>query len=162
MTAFPPSEPASGSKRLSPARRVVYGVMTVVLVSIVTIVIGELGVRIVAPQPASWLDVYRRHPALPFYALAPHVERLIDTGETRWTVFTDEHGYRVSERDAKAPRPADTASIGSAKIRFNWEELSFSALAMWTTSSTSARPLATTPRLSRYWRPYPGRQKTHR
>ena len=79
--------------------------MTLVLVSIVTIVIGELGVRIVAPQPASWLDVYRRHPALPFYALAPHVERLIDTGETRWTVFTDEHGYRVSERDAwSSPR----------------------------------------------------------
>ena len=109
MTAFPPSEPASGSKRLSPARRVVYGVMTLVLVSIVTIVIGELGVRLAAPQPASWLDVYRRHPTLPFYTLAPHVERFIDTGETRWTVFTDEHGYRVSQRDAKASRPTDTA-----------------------------------------------------
>jgi lysophospholipase L1-like esterase len=95
--------------RLSPGRRVVYGVVVLVLVSMVTIVIGELGVRIAAPQPASWLDVYRRHPTLPLYTLAPHVERLIDTGETRWTVFTDGHGYRASARDAKAPDPTNTA-----------------------------------------------------
>ena len=107
MTAARPSDPRSGSKPLSPGRHVVYGVVTLVLASVVTIVIGELGVRIAAPQPASWLDVYRRHPTLPFYTLAPHVERVIDTGETRWTVFTDEHGYRVSERDSKAPRPTD-------------------------------------------------------
>jgi lysophospholipase L1-like esterase len=109
MTGFPPREPGSGSKPLGPGRRAVYGVVALVLAAFVTIVIGELGVRIAAPQPASWLDVYRRHPTLPFYTLAPHVERLIDTGETRWTVFTDEHGYRVSERAAKAPRPTDNA-----------------------------------------------------
>jgi hypothetical protein len=69
--------------------------------------------------------VYRRHPTLPFYTLAPHVERLIDTGETRWTVFTDEHGYRASERDAKATRPTDTARpvalvLGGCTVALLW------------------------------------------
>jgi hypothetical protein len=29
----------------------------------------ELAVRLIAPQPASWLDIYRCHPMLPFYVL---------------------------------------------------------------------------------------------
>jgi hypothetical protein len=92
-------------------KRILYTAIAVVVVSAAAIAIAEVTVRIAAPQPPSWLDVYRRHPALPTYTLAPRVERLIDTGETRWKVFTDAEGYRVSERDAKTPKPADTRPV---------------------------------------------------
>lgn len=64
-------------------------------------VIGLLGLtvewalRLVAPQPLSWLDVYRRHPKVDTYSLRPDVERYIDTGECRWWVFTDADGLRA-------------------------------------------------------------------
>jgi len=57
---------------------------------------GEVAVRIAAPQPPSWLDVYRRHPVLDTYALLAGVEREVETGEAKWRVVTDENGFRVS------------------------------------------------------------------
>lgn len=62
----------------------------------------EIGVRVVAPQPPSWLDIYRRHPALPFVAIQPNVHATIDTGDARWTVHTDEQGFRVRREGATA------------------------------------------------------------
>jgi len=56
--------------------------------------------RVLAPQPPSWLAIYRRHPVLPCYANQAGFEALVDTGESRWTVFTDERGFRI------APPPA--------------------------------------------------------
>ncbi len=56
----------------------------------------EVLLRLVAPQPPSWLDVYRRHPTLATYTLQTNVERLVDTGESRWTVKSDADGFRVS------------------------------------------------------------------
>jgi hypothetical protein len=69
---------------------------------------AELLLRIAAPQPVSWLDIYRRHPQLPFYTLQPGKYRLVDTGETRWTVYTDGQGYRTGKAahaDRGDPRP---------------------------------------------------------
>src|SRR5690606_15590926 len=70
-------------------------------------VIGEAFLRLAAPQPASWFDVYRRHPTLPFYALQADVDQTIDTGETRWRLLTDGDGFRVSappeQRSRQAP-----------------------------------------------------------
>ena len=60
---------------------------------------AELVLRFVAPQPLSWLDIYRRHPKVDTYSLRPNVERYIDTGECRWWVMTDADGLR-------APPPA--------------------------------------------------------
>jgi SGNH hydrolase-like domain, acetyltransferase AlgX len=60
----------------------------------------EIAVRFVAPQAPSWLDIYRRHPALPLYALQPNVSSRMETGETRWTVISDAEGFRVGRAHA--------------------------------------------------------------
>lgn len=57
--------------------------------------LAEVAVRYIAPQPPSWIDIYRRHPKLPLYALQPSTTRTAETGETRWTVITDAEGHRV-------------------------------------------------------------------
>jgi hypothetical protein len=70
--------------------------LALLLVSaLLSVCLAEGLLRLVAPQPASWLDVYRRHPALPFPALLPNVEREVDAGEGRWTILTDADGLRI-------------------------------------------------------------------
>lgn len=59
--------------------------------------LAELALRVVAPQSPSWLAIYRRHPELPFHALMPDENVLVDTGETRWTVITDGDGFRTGD-----------------------------------------------------------------
>ncbi len=56
----------------------------------------ELTVRLLAPQPPSWLGVHRHHPTLPFFTLDINVNRLVDTGETRYSIHTNEEGFRVA------------------------------------------------------------------
>jgi hypothetical protein len=68
--------------------------------------LGELALRLVAPQPASWLAIYRRHPELPFHGLLPDTRAWLDTGEKRWAVLTDGQGFRVGG----SPRTAPTCS----------------------------------------------------
>jgi hypothetical protein len=68
---------------------------------------AELVVRIVSPQPPSWLAIYRRHPVLPFYSMLPDARLHVDTGETRWDIATDEHGFRF---DPNAPRTSGECS----------------------------------------------------
>lgn len=70
------------------------------IVLVFGLALSEIALRLVAPQPPSWLDVYRQHPVLKTYTLQPDVERLIDTGECRWTVRSDKDGYRVSKIDS--------------------------------------------------------------
>lgn len=65
---------------------------------LVTTLLAELVVRFAIPQPVSWAAVYRRHPVLPIYALQPNVEHHLETGETSWTIYTDEHGFRFDPR----------------------------------------------------------------
>ncbi|MAG31679.1 MAG: hypothetical protein CL908_12395, partial [Deltaproteobacteria bacterium] len=60
-----------------------------------TVGVGELFVRLVSPQPVSWLAIYRSHPDLPFFSMLPNKTLHVDTGETEWTIVTDAHGFRV-------------------------------------------------------------------
>ncbi len=55
----------------------------------------ELLLRVAAPQPPVWLDIYRRHPRLPFFALQPNARYAVDTRETKWTALTDGEGHRM-------------------------------------------------------------------
>jgi lysophospholipase L1-like esterase len=77
-----------------------------------------VAVRIISPQPASWLEIVRRHPSLSFYALDTNVSTLVDTGESRWTVYTDANGFRIPhlpiERQGAAPALAlgDSLTFG--------------------------------------------------
>lgn len=73
---------------------------------IVSAGILELGVRIFAPQPQSWLSIYVSDDELGFYRLEKNRDCLVDTGESRWRVFTDDRGFRVSG-EAKGPRASD-------------------------------------------------------
>lgn len=66
---------------------------------VMTLALCEVVVRVVSPQPPSWLDVYRPHPALPLYTLQAQAHRLVDSGECRWTVRTDAQGFRISSGD---------------------------------------------------------------
>lgn len=71
--------------------------MLLALSAAFSLALGEIAVRIIAPQPPSWLAIYRRHPELPFHALQPAARALVDTGETRWSVATDDEGFRVGD-----------------------------------------------------------------
>jgi hypothetical protein len=97
VAAKPPQSGRPGVDR----KRLAFGFITLAMVSLVVLGLCELLLRIAAPQPASWLDIYIRHARLPFFALQPRSERLVDTGETRWTIFTDDHGFRVAAPVAK-------------------------------------------------------------
>jgi lysophospholipase L1-like esterase len=58
----------------------------------------EFALRVLAPQPGSWMDIFRRHPTQPTFGVAPFLEKFADTGESQWHVHTDEHGLRVGAR----------------------------------------------------------------
>lgn len=66
-----------------------------VVALVFALIFSEILVRIAAPQPASWLDIYVRHPVLETYAIQPNAHRVVESGETRWEVDTDEAGFRV-------------------------------------------------------------------
>lgn len=93
---------------------------------LVALMLAEIVVRIAAPQPAAWLDIFRPHPSLPFYSMQPSIQRSIDTGEGRWTVFTDENGSRRSESAAAALANAPVTLIIGDSFAFglgvNYEE----------------------------------------
>jgi len=59
-----------------------------------SLVFAELAVRVVAPQPKSWLAIYQRDPARPVYDMLPSKDLHVDTGETQWDILTDENGFR--------------------------------------------------------------------
>lgn len=89
-----------GSRR---RRRALFAAVACAIVGAVCFVVLEAGVRVFAPQDASWLAIYRRHPERPFYALNPDAHAVVDTGESRWEVFTDADGHRRGRQ----PRPSD-------------------------------------------------------
>ena len=77
-------------------RRFAFSVGLVFVAASMTVLLGEAFVRLVAPQPESWLAIYRSHSELPFYAMLPNHRARVDSGETDWSVETDERGFRVS------------------------------------------------------------------
>lgn len=87
--------------------------MAMLVVSIaVALLLGEGLVRLLAPQPAGWLDIFRRHPRLQTYSMQPNAFRAVDTGEGRWTVRTDADGLRIG--NAPAPDAPVTLLIGDS------------------------------------------------
>lgn len=64
---------------------------------VLTLGLGECFVRVVTPQPVSWLAIYQPHPELPFFSMLPDQKLHVVTGETDWTVQTDSRGLRVGE-----------------------------------------------------------------
>lgn len=92
---------------------------------LLALMLAEMIVRIAAPQPAAWLDIFRPHPSLPFYAMQPNIQRSIDTGEGRWTVFTDDNGFRRGEATAAPVNAPVTLIIGDSfafGLGVNYEE----------------------------------------
>lgn len=81
----------SGRRRRLAARALLAG-----FALLLALIVAECAVRILAPQPASWLAVYRRHPTLSTYTIQQNVDESVDTGETRWRCITDADGFRVS------------------------------------------------------------------
>ena len=79
-----------------------------------SIVFAEVAVRLLAPQPPSWLNVYRKHPSLPFYAVAPNKHAVVSTGESEWTVHTDSNGFRVSATPEHKANTSTTLVIGDS------------------------------------------------
>jgi len=67
----------------------------------------EIGVRLAVPRPPSWLPIYRHHPFLPIYTLQSNVHATVDTGDSRWTVHTDDEGFRVGRQ----PRVPDERPV---------------------------------------------------
>jgi len=88
-------------------QRRVFALVVLVGVFGLGLVAAELALRLFAPQAKSWLEIYRRHPRLPFHGLQPELEDEVDTGENRWTVITDAHGFRTNREPpaADATRP---------------------------------------------------------
>jgi hypothetical protein len=69
-----------------------------------SVAFGEVVLRALAPQPVSWLAIYRRHPSLPFPGLLPDIRVAVDTGETRWLVRTDRAGFRIGDSPRASAR----------------------------------------------------------
>jgi len=100
-----PAPPAARPRR--PRRRRAWAKLLAAAIAFAAMIpFMELAVRLLAPRPPSWLAIYRRHPALPTFALLPDARAEVDTGESRWTVRTDAQGFRVPRDGAPAdPRP---------------------------------------------------------
>ena len=81
-------------KTLPPrARRFVVPLLALSGSLVLALLVAELGLRCLAPQPISWLSVYEPDPVLP-YRLRPLAEQEIDTGETKWRIAIDALGQR--------------------------------------------------------------------
>ena len=105
------NSPATSSRRF---QHMLFAMLTLGIIGLTMLAVGELVVRVVAPQPASWLDIYRRDPELPIHAALPNLERLIDTGESQWVIATDERGFRVAPQPAAgegSPEPPMRATV---------------------------------------------------
>lgn len=87
--------------KLLPLRRVGLGLGVASLALVAAAGLAELGLRWLAPQPISWLSIYAEDDVLP-YRLAPGAAQHVDTGETRWDVYVDAHGYRTEAPDRQA------------------------------------------------------------
>jgi hypothetical protein len=88
-------------------RRLAYAGLSfglLVVSTLISVGLAELALRLFSPQSPSWLAIYRRHPELPFHALMPDENVAVDTGETHWTVRTDDAGFRTGSH-----RPAEPA-----------------------------------------------------
>ena len=75
-----------------------------------SIVLCELIVRVVAPQPPSWLPVYRPYGPPPYYGLERNLRYVCDTGESRWLICTDDVGHRTAAQPSPAVSP-DAARV---------------------------------------------------
>jgi len=80
----------------------------------VAVGVGELLLRFVAPQPASWMPLYARHPSKAMFRVAPDLDLLADTGEARWRVCSDANGLRVAAPGEQADKGADVLVIGDS------------------------------------------------
>ena len=88
---------------------VLRSVALLVVSALLSVCLAEGALRLLAPQPASWLDIYRSHPRLPFPTLLPNIDREIDTGELHWRILTDADGMRVGSAPPPANRPVALA-----------------------------------------------------
>lgn len=102
------NQPNAVAATASRSRQLLLALLMFGFVSIAVLLLGEFVVRVFAPQPASWLDIYRLDPELPIHAAQPNLVRPVDTGETHWTIATDDRGFRVA-----SPPAAAAASAGS-------------------------------------------------
>ena len=83
----------------------ILGTLAIVVLSVLaSLALAELAVRVAAPQPASWLGIYREHPDLPFFALQPNLTASVSTGETHWTAIVDGDGDRVGKSPVASGR----------------------------------------------------------
>jgi hypothetical protein len=89
-------------------RRPLLGIAVALTSLVLSLGLAELALRVFSPRPPSWLAIYRRHPALPFYSLLPDLRATVDTGDAHWVVLTDGDGFRVGE--AK-PGPASCTDL---------------------------------------------------
>lgn len=81
-----------------------------VAVAVICVPLMELAIRVVAPQPQSWFDLYYKPPGAKLFAIMPNLDKLIDTGDTRWHVYTDENGFRRGKAEV-APSDAPTILV---------------------------------------------------
>jgi lysophospholipase L1-like esterase len=63
---------------------------------VVSLAILEFGLRLAAPQPRSWLDIYQADSEIG-YKLQGSAIRHIDTGESVWTARTSDAGWRIAD-----------------------------------------------------------------
>ena len=71
----------------------------------------ELSLRLFAPQPKSWLEIFQVLPDPLCFGFIPGVQCTVDTGDADWSVRTDQSGRRVDSATAPAPdRPSPGAS----------------------------------------------------
>jgi hypothetical protein len=99
--------PASASGPSARTARLRLRFIAATLGVLIGLMLAEMTVRLVAPQHPSWLDIFAKTDSPPF-GLMPNAERIISTGETNWTVYTDAQGFRCA---AHPLAPADAPLV---------------------------------------------------
>jgi hypothetical protein len=84
------------------------------LALLVGAIASEAALRLIAPQPRSWLDIYRQEPNKPFYSQLPDILETVATGEGTWHVRTDSHGRRVPLNDRNASASRTVLALGDS------------------------------------------------
>jgi hypothetical protein len=113
-TGLPTPAPTPRKRRLVPLAA---KFIIVCLSLLIALLAGEFVVRIVRPQPVSWLNVYASSDEPgdgPAYGLQQSIDRTISNGRAVWTIHTDAKGFRCAD-----PASSAAAAVKDAPVLLN-------------------------------------------
>jgi hypothetical protein len=94
-------------------KRLLFSAITGGLFCVIALVLFEVGIRVAAPQPQTWLNIYRPYPAIASYHLIANLDVFVTSG-LRYRVRTDERGHRVASDAVGNRSPREIWFVGDS------------------------------------------------